>query len=454
MAIGWNGSYSTDHLEVAIAWEIAYICPKPNYMIKANDPALKSWVDVPQGSDFPIQNLPFGVFKTPGLQPRLCTAIGAYVADLSVLAEHGFFDDLDVDRSVFYQPFLNEFIGLGKAKTSAVRNRLSEILDDDLEEWDASQLADYFLHRQSEVEMLLPVRVGDYTDFYSSREHATNIGTMFRGKENALMPNWLHLPVGYHGRASSIVVSGTPVRRPMGQQLPKDADAPVFGASKLLDFELEMAFVVGRETALGDRVPVGQAEDYIFGLTLFNDWSARDIQKWEYVPLGPFLGKSFASTVSPWIVTMDALEPFRTEGPAQEPAPLPYLQQSGAHSFDIQLSVDLQPASGAAKTVCRSNFKYLYWTMAQQLAHHTVNGCNLKIGDMMASGTISGAEASSFGSMLEISWRGTQPVPMPDGSERKFILDGDTVILRGHCERDGVRIGFGEAAGKVLPAQE
>jgi len=240
----------------------------------------------------------------------------------------------------------------------------------------------------------------------------------------------------------------------MGQQLPKDADAPVFGASKLLDFELEMAFVVGRATALGDRVPVGQAEDYIFGLTLFNDWSARDIQKWEYVPLGPFLGKSFASTVSPWIVTMDALEPFRTEGPAQEPAPLPYLQQSGAHSFDIQLSVDLQPASGAAKTVCRSNFKYLYWTMAQQLAHHTVNGCNLKIGDMMASGTISGAEASSFGSMLEISWRGTQPVPMPDGSERKFILDGDTVILRGHCERDGVRIGFGEAAGKVLPAQE
>jgi fumarylacetoacetase len=373
---------------------------------------------------------------------------------LYVLAEHGFFDDLGVTSEVFYQPFLNDFIELGKATTRAVRNRLSEILDDDLDEWDASQLADYFLHRQDEVEMLLPIRVGDYTDFYSSREHATNIGTMFRGKENALMPNWLHLPVGYHGRASSIVVSGTPVTRPMGQQLPKDAEAPVFGPSKLLDFELEMAFVVGQNTELGDRVPVGQAEDYIFGLTLFNDWSARDIQKWEYVPLGPFLGKSFASTVSPWIVTLDALEPFRTEGPAQEPTPLPYLRSDGAHSFDIQLSVDIQPEGGQAKTVCHSNFKYLYWTMAQQLAHHTVNGCNIKVGDMMASGTISGPTEDSYGSMLEISWRGSKPVPMPDGSERKFIQDKDHVILRGFCEKDGVRIGFGEAAGQLMPARE
>ncbi|NBC07285.1 MAG: fumarylacetoacetase, partial [Bacteroidetes bacterium] len=381
-------------------------------------------------------------------------AIGEYVADLYVLAEHGFFDDLGVTSEVFYQPFLNDFIELGKATTRAVRNRLSEILDDDLDEWDASQLADYFLHRQDEVEMLLPIRVGDYTDFYSSREHATNIGTMFRGKENALMPNWLHLPVGYHGRASSIVVSGTPVTRPMGQQLPKDAEAPVFGPSKLLDFELEMAFVVGQNTELGDRVPVGQAEDYIFGLTLFNDWSARDIQKWEYVPLGPFLGKSFASTVSPWIVTLDALEPFRTEGPAQEPTPLPYLRSDGAHSFDIQLSVDIQPEGGQAKTVCHSNFKYLYWTMAQQLAHHTVNGCNIKVGDMMASGTISGPTEDSYGSMLEISWRGSKPVPMPDGSERKFIQDKDHVILRGFCEKDGVRIGFGEAAGQLMPARE
>lgn len=423
-------------------------------MIKANNPALKSWVDVPKGSDFPIQNLPFGVFKTPGLRPRLCTAIGEYVADLYVLAEHGFFDDLGIESALFYQPYLNDFIELGQAKTRAVRNRLSEILDDDFDEWDASQLADYFLHKQAEVDMLLPVRVGDYTDFYSSREHATNIGTMFRGKENALMPNWLHLPVGYHGRASSIVVSGTPITRPMGQQLPKDAETPVFGPSKLLDFELEMAFVIGRNTALGERVAVDQAEDYIFGLTLFNDWSARDIQKWEYVPLGPFLGKSFASTVSPWIVPLDALEPFRAQGPEQQPTPLPYLKSEGAHSFDIQLSVDIMPENGNHKTVCQSNFKYLYWTMAQQLAHHTVNGCNVNVGDMMASGTISGPSEDSYGSMLEISWRGSKPVPMPDGSERKFIQDGDQVILRGFCEKDGLRIGFGEAAGQVLPARE
>ena len=422
-------------------------------MSRTNDPNLKSWVEVPPGSDFPIQNLPFGVFKTPGLTPRLCTAIGDYVADLQVLAEHGFFDDLGIDPRVFARPFLNDFIALGKAKTGAVRSRLSEILDDNLEDWDASQLADYFLHRQSEVQMLLPVRVGDYTDFYSSREHATNVGTMFRGRENALMPNWLHLPVGYHGRASSIVVSGTPVRRPKGQQMPDGADKPVFGPCRLLDFELEMAFVIGKETSLGQSIDIAQAEDYIFGLCLFNDWSARDIQKWEYVPLGPFLGKSFASTVSPWIVTMDALEPFRTEGPKQEPTPLPYLQTKGPGSFDIQLEVEILPEEGEGKVVCRSNFKYLYWNMAQQLAHHTVNGCNIRVGDMMASGTISGPTPDSYGSMLELSWRGAKPISMPDGSERKFIIDGDTVVLHGWCDKDGLRIGFGKASGKVLPAK-
>ncbi|MCO6479211.1 MAG: fumarylacetoacetase [Phaeodactylibacter sp.] len=421
-------------------------------MNRTNDPNLRSWVEVPENSDFPIQNLPFGVFKTPGLTPRLCTAIGDYVADLQVLSEHGFFDDLGIDIRVFAQPYLNDFIALGKAKTSAVRSRLAEILDDDLEEWDASQLAGYFLHKQDKVQMLLPVKVGDYTDFYSSREHATNVGTMFRGKENALMPNWLHLPVGYHGRASSIVVSGTPVRRPRGQQMPDGADKPVFGPCRLLDFELEMAFVIGKETNLGESVDANEAEDYIFGLALFNDWSARDIQKWEYVPLGPFLGKSFASTISPWIVTMDALEPFRTEGPKQDPTPLPYLQTKGARSFDIQLEVEIRPEQGEGKTVCRSNFKYLYWNMAQQLAHHTVNGCNIRVGDMMASGTISGPTPDSYGSMLELSWRGAKPIAMPDGSERKFLLDGDTVILRGWCEKEGRRIGFGEAGGKVLPA--
>ena len=421
-------------------------------MIRANDPNLRSWVEVPKDSDFPIQNLPFGVFKTPGLTPRLCTAIGEYVADLQVLSEHGFFDDLNIDHRVFAQPYLNDFMALGKAKTGAVRNRLSEILDDDLEDWDASELADYFLHKHSEVQMQLPVRVGDYTDFYSSREHATNVGSMFRDKDNALLPNWLHLPVGYHGRASSIVVSGTPVRRPKGQQLPDGAERPVFGPSRLLDFELEMAFVIGKETALGDSVDIEKAEDYIFGMALFNDWSARDIQKWEYVPLGPFLGKSFASTISPWIVTLEALEPHRTQGPQQDPTPLPYLQTEAPASFDIQLEVEILPEQSEGKTVCQSNFKYLYWNMSQQLAHHTVNGCNIRVGDMMASGTISGPGPESYGSMLEISWRGTRPVAMPDGSERKFLLDGDTVVLRGWCTKDGLRIGFGKASGKVLPA--
>lgn len=422
-------------------------------MIKANNPSLKSWVDVPEGSDFPIQNLPFGVYKKGNSTPHLCTAIGDQVADLFVLAEHGFFDDLEIEKEVFAQPYLNDFIALGKDKTRAVRNRLSEVLDDDLEEWDASELSTFFLHPQSEIELLLPIKVGDYTDFYSSREHATNVGTMFRDPENALLPNWLHLPVGYHGRASSIVVSGTPVHRPNGQQMPAGADKPVFGPCRLLDFELEMAFVVGRSTQLGESIPVQQAEDYIFGMVLFNDWSARDIQKWEYVPLGPFLGKSFASTISPWVVTLDALEPFRVESPKQEPEVLPYLQHTGSKSFDIQLEVAIQPEGTAPHTICRSNFKHMYWTMSQQLAHHTVNGCNVNVGDLCASGTISGPTPDSYGSMLELSWRGTKPIALPDGSERKFIQDGDTIILRGHCEKDGIRIGFGEAKGQVVPGE-
>lgn len=423
-------------------------------MIKANNPNLKSWVEVPEDSDFPIQNLPFGVFKTNELTPRLCTAIGQHIADLEILAQHGFFDDLEIDIQVFSQPYLNEFIALGKEKTSAVRNRLSEILDNDLDEWDASELADYFLFPQNKVEMLLPVKVGDYTDFYSSREHATNVGKMFRDPENALLPNWLHLPVGYHGRASSIIVSGTPVKRPLGQQIPADSKQPVFGPSKLLDFELEMAFVIGRSTQLGETIDIRQAENYIFGLTLFNDWSARDIQKWEYVPLGPFLGKSFASTISPWIVTLEALEPFRVAGPKQEPAVLPYLRSEGPKNYDINLEVQIQPKNGEANTVCQSNFKYLYWNMCQQLAHHSINGCNFNIGDMCGSGTISGPTPDSYGSMLELSWRGTKPLSMSDGSERKFLLDGDTVIMKGYTQKNGIRIGFGEAKGMVLPARD
>lgn len=421
-------------------------------MIKANNPALSSWVDVPEGSHFPIQNLPFGVFKTKELTPRLCSAIGEQVIDLKVLAEHDFFEDLDVDVAVFAQPYLNAFMALGKNCTRAVRNRLSEILDNDLEEWDASELAEFFLIPQSEVEMLMPVKVGDYTDFYSSIEHATNVGKLFRDPENALLPNWRHLPVGYHGRASSIIVSGTPVRRPKGQKKPPTATSPVFGPSNLLDFELETAFVIGKSTKLGETIDVNNAEDYIFGMVLFNDWSARDIQGWEYVPLGPFLGKSFASTVSPWVVTMDALEPFRVAGPKQEPEVLPYLKYEGDKNYDIHLEVAIQAEMGAKMTVCVSNFKYMYWNMSQQLAHHSVNGCNMNVGDLYGSGTISGKTPASYGSMLEITWRGTKPIDMPDGTQRKFIHDGDTVVLTGYAEKDGIRVGFGAASGKVLPA--
>jgi len=301
--------------------------------------------------------------------------------------------------------------------------------------------------------MLMPVHIPNYTDFYSSREHATNVGTMFRDPNNALLPNWLHLPVGYHGRASSIVVSGTPLHRPKGQTKADDQPLPSFGPSRLLDFELEVGFVVGKETQLGDSISTANAEEYIFGLLLFNDWSARDVQKWEYVPLGPFLAKNFGSSVSPWIVTLEALEPFRVASPAQEPTPLPYLQFEGQKNYDIQLEVDITAENGATKTVSKSNFKYMYWNMCQQLAHHTVNGCNVEVGDLYASGTISGPEKDSYGSMLEISWGGKNPIAMPDGTERKFILDNDTVIIKGHCVKDNIRVGFGQVSNKILPAK-
>lgn len=418
-------------------------------MIQANDPSLKSWIEVPAGSDFPIQNLPFGIFRTPvNPAPRMCTAIGNFVADLSVLNYLSVFDELDIPSEVFTRSSINSFMALGKEKTRALRNRLAELFHEDNHELRDS--AWHFLHPMEKVELLMPVEVGDYTDFYSSIEHATNVGTMFRDPDNALLPNWLHLPVGYHGRASSIVVSGVPVYRPSGQTRPKDDEPPVYGPSKQLDFELEMAFVIGRSSRMGKPISTAEAEDYIFGMMLFNDWSARDIQKWEYVPLGPFLAKNFASTVSPWVVTLDALEPFRVQGPVQEPLPLPYLQYEGKKNYDIHLEVAIRTEAGAEKTVCRSNFKYMYWNMSQQLAHHTVNGCNVRVGDLCASGTISGSTPDSYGSMLEIAWKGTRPVDMPDGSKRTFILDGDTVVMKGFAEKDGLRIGFGEASGKVL----
>ncbi|MEO1412854.1 MAG: fumarylacetoacetase [Bacteroidota bacterium] len=424
-------------------------------MIRANDPSLKSWVTVSADSEFPIQNLPFGIVQLPGKPPRVASAIGDFVIDLYRLWELGLLTGLDLNRECLENRCLNDFINLGRSTTRAVRDRLSELLDAEVTRWNSREWRDQFLHPKTEVDLLLPVKVTDYTDFYSSIEHATNVGTMFRGPENALMPNWRHLPVGYHGRASSIVVSGTPIRRPYGQQKPAEpGGSPAYGPSRLMDFELEMAFIVGRSTQMGDRVRVDEAEDYIFGLALFNDWSARDIQAWEYVPLGPFLGKNFGSTLSPWIVSLDALEPFRVVGPEQDPAVLPYLQSNGAKNYDLHLEVAIAPEGGEAFTVCRSNFKYMYWNMCQQLAHQTVNGCNITVGDLYASGTISGPTPDAYGSMLEISWRGSRPIRLPDGSERKFIADGDTVILRGYGERDGIRIGFGDAVGKILPAHE
>ncbi len=424
--------------------------------LKANDPKRRSWIEVPTDSDFPIQNLPFGVFRSPQKSPRLATIIGRSVIDLLVLAEMGYFNDLDIDNKVFAQSYINDFMALGKAKTLALRDRLAELFDAENPELQSGTVGTaHILQPVAEVELLLPIQIGDYTDFYSSREHATNVGTMFRDPNNALLPNWLHLPVGYHGRSSSIVVSGTPIYRPKGQMRPNPEEPPVFGPCRLLDFELELGFVIGKATEMGDSLSTTEAEEYIFGLLLFNDWSARDIQSWEYVPLGPFLGKNFGSTVSPWVVTLEALEGLRQPGPVQEPEVLPYLRYEGNKSYDIALEVAILPESSQEKVVCRSNFKYMYWTMVQQLAHHTANGCNMRVGDLCASGTISGPTPDSFGSMLEISWRGTKPIAMPDGTERKFIQDGDTVILRGYgYTQDGLRIGFGESSGKVLPSKD
>ncbi len=417
-------------------------------MIKANDPTRKSWVEVPAHSDFPIQNLPFGVFRTKiNPTPRLCTAIGDNVVDLAVMNYLDLLDDVELDNEIYSNRYLNDLMALGKPKVRQLRDRLADLLDERNDE--AKDLSWHFLHPMDKVELLLPIHIGDYTDFYSSLEHATNVGSMFR-PDNPLLPNWKHLPVGYHGRASSIVVSGTPVVRPSGQTLPQGADQPVFGPTKLMDFELEMAFVVGKANPMGKPIGITEAEEHIFGLMLFNDWSARDIQSWEYVPLGPFLAKNFASTASPWVVMLDALEPFRVAGPVQDPPVLPYLQFQGEQNYDLQLEVEIQAENGANAVVCRSNFKHMYWNMVQQLAHHTVNGCNMNIGDLCASGTISGPTPDSYGSMLELTWRGSKPLQLSDGSERKFINDGDTVVMRGWGERGGIRIGFGEVAGKVI----
>ena len=415
---------------------------------------MKSFINYPQNSDFSIHNIPFGVAVFNREYIACCTRIGDLVIDLATLFDYGFFDEIEgLNENVFEAYTLNEFIELGKPVTNAVRLKIQELLLESSSLSHDEKTIEECFYDLDKVQMMMPLHVQNYTDFYSSIEHATNVGKMFRDPANALLPNWKHLPVGYHGRASSIVVSGINFHRPKGQMKPADAEKPIFGASKQLDFELEMAFVLNKNTEIGESISTQEAEDAIFGMVIFNDWSARDIQSWEYVPLGPFLGKNFCSSISPWVVTLEALEPFRTVSPKQEPEVLDYLKFEGDKNFDINLEVYLQPENGEENLICKSNYKYMYWNMTQQLAHHTINGCNVEVGDLYASGTISGNEPNSFGSMLELTWRGQNPLKLSDGSERKFIEDHDTIIMRGFSEKNGIRVGFGEVRGKVLPAK-
>ncbi|CAM0139194.1 hypothetical protein VKS41_002406 [Umbelopsis sp. WA50703] len=418
---------------------------------------MQSFIEVSKESHFPIQNLPFGVFSTADKpSPRVGVAIGQDIVDMSVLQESGLLSDVSgLGKGVFEQPSLNAFMGLGKTVWKATRRALqSLLLANEPRLRDDASLRQRVLVAQKDAKMHLPIAIGDYTDFYCSREHATNVGIMFRGKDNALQPNWLHIPVGYHGRASSVVPSGTPIRRPCGQRLPGKDQPPVFAKCAKLDYELEMGWVVGTGNELGTSISTAEAKDHIFGMVMLNDWSARDIQAWEYVPLGPFLGKNFGTTISNWIVTLDALEPFLVDGPAQEPTPLKYLQESGKTAYDINLEVSIKHSQASSfETIAKSNIKYMYWSITQQLAHHTVNGCNMRSGDLGGTGTLSGPTKESYGSLLELSWNGTQDVSLKDGTTRKFLEDGDTLNMTGYCESsEGWRIGFGECVGTILPA--
>ncbi|MGP5065975.1 fumarylacetoacetase [Psychrobacter alimentarius] len=418
------------------------------------DSTLTSFIDIASDSDFSIHNLPYGIFSdTADGKRRAGVAIGEQVLDLAVIEAAGL---LSLDGGPYFdKPTLNAFIDSGRNNWTQARKTIQMLLSSDNDALrDSQDLQKRALFQQADVTMHMPVQVPGFTDFYSSKEHATNVGTMFRDPSNALLPNWTEMPVGYNGRASTVVVSGTDIVRPSGQLKPNADDRPIFSACKRLDFELETAFVVGKGNSIGQPIAVDEAFDHIFGMVLLNDWSARDIQKWEYVPLGPFNAKTFASEVSPWIVTMDALAPFKTACPTQEPKPLAYLDEKATdNSFDINLSVELMPEnSDSATVVCETNFKYMYWSMAQQLTHHTITGCKVEVGDMMGSGTISGPTPDSYGSMLEIAWNATKPVTLTGGATRSFIEDGDTVIMKGYSEKDGIRVGFGEVRGKVLPA--
>ena len=421
------------------------------------DSHMKSWVASSNqlGCDFPIQNLPFGIFSDKrSTAPRVGVAIGDQVLDLGALERAGILV-VPAPAAVFDQPSLNAFIALGRNVWREMRAKITGLLlDDNPAIRDDDRLRRLALVPIADVGLHMPIDVRGYTDFYSSKEHAINVGSIFRDPRNPLLPNWAEMPVAYNGRTSSIVVSGTPVRRPNGQLKRPESERPVFGACRMLDFELETAFVVGEGNSLGEPIPISDAENHIFGMVLLNDWSARDIQRWEYVPLGPFNAKTFATSISPWVVTMEALEPFRVQGSPQTPQPLSYLQQTGRHSFNIHLEVKLKPESaGESTTITRTNFRYIYWSMAQQLAHHTVSGCNTRIGDLMASGTISGQDPESFASLLELTWNGERPLPLVGGATRSFLEDGDEIVVTGWCQGDGYRIGFGEVSGQILPAK-
>jgi fumarylacetoacetase len=417
---------------------------------------MKSFIEVQPDSHFSIQNLPFGIFCPGDGAPRTGVAIGQYVLDLSVLEEQGHFHSPEFpDPGVFARDSLNAFLSLGRPAWRKTREILQRLLNSDTPTLrDDAKLRQLVFHKQEDVTMQLPVHVGNYTDFYSSYHHAFNVGTMFRGPENALMPNWKWLPVAYHGRASSVVVGGTAVRRPCGQSKPPDAGSPVFGPSRSLDYELETAFLIGPGNSLGQPVPIERAADHIFGLVLMNDWSARDIQAWEYQPLGPFLAKNFCTSISPWVVMLEALEPFRKPLPSQDPEPLAYLRAANDFTFDIHLEARLQTARmHAPQLITRTNFQNLYWSISQQLAHHTVGGCNLQPGDLLASGTISGPTEESRGCMLELTWRGANPLKLPDGETRKWLEDGDTLSISGWCQGDGYRVGFGEVSGRIIGSE-
>jgi fumarylacetoacetase len=419
-----------------------------------NDPTLRSFIPVDATSDFPIQNLPYGVFSTKdGLAPRVGVAIGDHILDLWELEQDS---RLDVgDLGVFAGPTLNPFMALGPRVWARTRARISELLRHDHPELrDNDELRRLALVPMAQAKLHLPFAVAGYTDFYSSREHATNVGVMFRGKDNALQPNWLHMPIGYNGRASTVVVSGTKVRRPHGQLKPPNAELPNFGPCKRLDFELEMGVVIGQPSAIGEMLSESQAEEMIFGFVLLNDWSARDIQQWEYVPLGPFQGKAFATSISPWVVSREALEPFRIQGPKQDPLPLPYLQQARPNNYDLQLDVSLRASQmNESSRICRTNFKYMYWSSVQQLVHHASSGCAMNIGDLLGSGTISGPEKDQRGSLLEISWNGSEPLELPGDIKRTFLEDGDSLVMGGWCQGDGYRVGFGEVEGTIVAAE-